>query len=160
MSVWSGEKVSKFITTPPEIKISPNSVDIRASEIFLIPFETEAIFHGKIRESKKVKIEPDEQGFYNLENGTYEVRIANEIEIPKNAIGFLLPRSSMNRLGMIKSETAVWDSGYKGFGTQTVFIPIKKFKIHKDEPWFQVVIMDSESSGTYDGHWQNEKPKD
>lgn len=159
--ILSGEKVSKFIKTPPEIKINPNGVDLKVSEIWMIDENSVSTLNGKVRETEPGKklIEPDKEGFYNLKRGVYEVRIANEVEITNKFTGMLLPRSSLNRLGMIKSESALGDSGYKGFMTQTVFIPIKNFKIHKDEFWFQIVLMDSEESkNLYTGHWQNEKP--
>ena len=160
--ILSGEKVSKYVKAPPEIKINPNGVDVKVSEVWKIDDNTVSVLNGKVRETNPQKklMEPDDQGFYNLVNGIYEVRIANEVEIPNKFTGMLLPRSSLNRLGMIKSESALWDSGYKGFGTQTIFIPIKLFKIHKNDFWFQFILLSSEESkNLYDGHWQNEKPK-
>jgi len=161
MSVWSGERVAKFIEQPPEIKINPNGVDIRVSEVFLIHSDSEAFFNGSDRriDPEKVLVKPSDDGFYNLERGVYEIRIANKIDIPKNAVAFFFPRSTLNRLGMVKSQTAIGDSGYSGHPTQTVFIPIRSFKIHKDEYWIQMMLMDCEESDhSYSGHWQNEKP--
>lgn len=157
MVFWPGDKISKFITQPPGIKIGPNGVELSIKEVWHIPEDAEAFFHGEERTTKKVLVQPDSEGYYNLGKGLYEVRIANEIQIPENCLGLMFPRSSINRLGMVKSETALWDSGYKGFGTQTVFIPIKSFKIHKDEFWFQLAFINAENFGVYNGHWQGEK---
>lgn len=146
---------------PPEIKINPNGVDLGVSEVWLIRSDAVSVLNGKIRTTipEKEKVIPDIDGFYNLHHGTYEVRIANEIAVPYNAVGKLYPRSSLNRLGAIKSDTALWDSGYKGFGTQTLHVPMKLFRIHKDERWFQFALEDCEpSEEQYAGHWQGEKP--
>ena len=61
---------------------------------------------------------------------------------------------------MIKSESAIGDSGYSGYATVTVFVPIKSFKVKKDEYWIQVMFKKAEESEkSYSGHWQNEKPR-
>ena len=162
MSVWIGEEVAKFIEQPPEIKINPNGVDLKISEIWKLPEEGVVTINGKIREIKpeKIKIEPADDGFYYLPKGTYEIRIANKVTIPKNAVGLLLPRSTFNRLGVIKSESAIWDSGYSGYGTQTVRVTVNELRVHKDEFWFQMIFLDTkgEVNQLYEGHWQGEKP--
>lgn len=162
MSVWTGKQVAEFVGKEAPIKINPNGVDVRAGEIWRISDEAKVIINGKQREisPEKELVKPDGD-FYILDKGVYELRIANKIEIPKKAVAFLLPRSTFNRLGIIKSQTAVGDSGYIGFATQTVFVPIKKLKVHRDECWFQLVYMDcGDSDLSYNGHYQDEKPED
>lgn len=160
MTIWSGKRVSQYVRQPPLVKINPNGVDLGVSEIFRFDSISESILDGKTRETKPSKIKMEPIGnFYVLPNGVYEVRIANEVSVPKNAAGLLFPRSTLNRLGIIKSETAIWDSGYIGYGTQTILVSIKKFTIRKDEFWFQLMFKDAEQSDfTYDGHWQKESP--
>ncbi len=161
MSIWTGQNVSKYIEGDKEI--NPNGVDLGVSEIWKIPEEGKVIIHGKERkiEPEKTKVEL-EKDFYILPRGTYEIRIANKINIPKDAVGFLFPRSTFNRFGVIKSETAVWDSGYSGYGTQTIRVTVDELKVHKDEYWFQMIFISSKEkvNQTYKGHWQNEKPQD
>lgn len=162
MAVFTGKMVAEHIEQPPEIKINPNGVDLRISEVWKLPEEGIATIHGSIRriEPDKFKIEPDSDGFYILPQGTYELRVANKVNIPEHAVGLLFPRSTLNRLGIIKSESAVWDSGYSGYGTQTVRVTIQEMRIHKDECWFQMMFFDMKEKvdHTYSGHWQNEKP--
>jgi len=160
--IWSGKRVAAFVKTPPAIKIGQTGVDVGVSEVWRIRADSVSVLNGKVRVvlPEKEKVLPDADGFYNLYQGTYEVRLSNEVSIPSNAIGKMYPRSSLNRLGAIKSDTAVWDSGYAGFGTQTLHIPIKLFRIHKDELWFQFVLEDSEPAEQgYGGCWQGEKPQ-
>ena len=161
MSAWLGKDVAKFVKQPPEIKINPNGVDMKVSEVWMIDFEEEALLHGNIREVNKKLIQPDSGGFFNLWRGIYDIRVANEVAIPQDAVVLCFPRSSLNRLGTIKSDGGVWDSGYKGFGTQTLLVPIKRIRIHKDEFWFQLMFFSNKDVADlkYDGHWQGEKPK-
>ncbi len=164
MVVWLGEEVAKYIEQPPEIKINPNGVDLKVSEIWKLPEEGVVTIYGKERTitPEKMKIDVDDDGFYYLPKGTYEIRIANKVNIPKHAVGLLFPRSTFNRFGVIKSESAVWDSGYSGYGTQTVRITVQELRVHKDEFWFQMMFFDTkgEVQQTYEGHWQGEKPQE
>ncbi|MFH0829968.1 MAG: hypothetical protein V1887_02285 [Candidatus Aenigmatarchaeota archaeon] len=160
MVVWSGKRVSEYVSQPPAVKINPNGVDIGVSDVWMFHPDSVSTLKGGVRTTspEKQRILPDSDGFYNLRQGTYEVRLANRITVPSNAIGRGFPRSSLNRLGMLKAPAAVWDSGYSGFSTQTVYVPIRMFRIHKDEPWLQFTLEDGEPSDViYQGHWQNEK---
>ena len=161
MAVWSGERVSKFVEQPPDVKVNPNGVDIKVAEVFYIDSDACSVVNGDVRETTpgKTRVRPEKDGFYHLKTGVYEIRLANRITIPKDAVAFFFPRSTLNRLGMIKSQTAVGDSGYSGYPTQTVFIPIKDFMIHKDEHWIQVMFMGcEESANSYSGRYQGERP--
>ena len=164
MSVWLGTEVAKYVEQPPEVKINPNGVDLRISEVWKLPEEGIVTICGKIREIKpeKMKIEPDKNGFYYLPKGTYELRVANKITIPKNAVGIVFPRSTFNRLGVLKTETALWDSGYSGYGTQTVRIAVQELQVHQNEYWFQMIFLDTKGDANqlYEGHYQGEKPKE
>ena len=164
---WSGKKTAECIEG--DKKIGPNGCDLRISEITKIPEDATIFLHEKKRgylingefcEQQDVKkpIAPNPDGFYELTHGAYEVRIANKITIPKNAVGLALPRSTFNRLGIIKTESALWDPGYSGTGTGTIVVPVKKALIHKDEYWFQFVMIGAEESDTqYNGFYQGEK---
>jgi len=161
MVVWSGKRTADYVSQPPAIKINPNGVDIGISEVWMFHPDSVSTLKGntRITSPEKQRILPDPEGFYNLHQGTYEVRLANEITVPPGAVGRGFPRSSLNRFGMIKAPAAIWDSGYRGFSTQTVYVPIKTFRIHKDEQWLQFTLEDCEQSDvSYHGHYQGEKP--
>lgn len=164
MAVWIGEETAKCFEQPPEVRIQPNGVDLKISEVWKLPESGIVRIHGQIRtiQPEKTLIKPEKDGFYYLLKGTYEIRIANKLNIPDNAIGFIFPRSTFNRLGVIKSETAVCDSGYSGFCTQTVFVTVGELQVYKDEHWFQFVVMDTKEpvKQKYQGNYQGEKPKD
>jgi deoxycytidine triphosphate deaminase len=162
MSVWTGEDTSKFVEQPPEIKVNPNGCDLKISEIWKMPENGVARIHGSTRTitPDKILIEPEKDGFYYLPEGTYEIRVANKITIPEHAVGLLFPRTTFNRLGVIKSESGIWDSGYSGFGTQTIRVTVGELQVHKDEYWFQFILMDTKEKvkQLYKGHWQGERP--
>lgn len=150
--------VDKCILEGAPVKIGPNGIDVSPIEIHRISMDATATVHGATREINPPKQLVHAEGdFYRLTSGIYEVRLAVKIKIPKNAVGKCVPRSTLNRLGMIKAESAVWDSGYEGWGTVTVMVPIKELMIHKDEAWFQFIIEDAyESEEQYNGFYQLE----
>jgi deoxycytidine triphosphate deaminase len=158
VSVLSGEEVAKSCSSYK--KVNPNGVDLAPKEVKLVPRGYKIYLHGEERgyvapsltrgrqsekpEVKDVKelVSPDEEGFYDYVKGNlYELRFA-KVTIPADCTGFAFPRSTVNRLGIIKLESAVFDSGYSGEPTQTIFTPIVA-RVHKDE-----ASSSSSSSGT------------
>jgi deoxycytidine triphosphate deaminase len=174
MSVWNGMRVSWCCDSVK--KINPNGVDLVPIEIKrvmdtgndtqCVDVERYAIkisekvkghfFSGEIRDNW-LKVEPDEDGFYNIPSGVVVVRLP-KVKIPTTAVGIALPRSTFNRWGIIKCESALWDSGYEGEGSVTFFFPLSA-KIHKDEAWIQLILLDAENptEQKYEGQYQGEK---
>ena len=163
---WSGQRIYDEVLKVVEankgrlqvVKINPCGVDIGVSNIDRIEENATALIDGERRELdiQKVSCKPQD-GMYELRRGVYEVRLNVAVKIPPNAIGLCLPRSTLNRLGIIKSETAVFDPGYEGIGVQTVYIPIKGLRIAENERWFQFVVADAmKASQTYNGRYQGE----
>lgn len=163
---WSGQRIFDEVMKVVEankdllgkVKINPCGVDIGASGIERIEDTSVAFIDGDKREldTKTTNCKPQE-GMFVLKRGVYVVHLSVAVRIPLNAIGLSLPRSTLNRLGVIKSETAVFDPGYEGFGVQTVYVPIRELRIAENERWFQFMIAESEKSGlTYKGRYQRE----
>jgi len=155
----SGENVKKFIVEGTPVKIGPNGVDVGVSEIRRIPEGSEITIHGDKRElSKPKQLVLPANGFYELEPGFYELRSNVKLKIPEGVVLYVKPRSTFNRLGCVKVESAVCDSGYEGFFTQSILLPFKA-KIHEGEAWFQLVGFKCQKSGQkYEGFYQGEKP--
>lgn len=163
--VWTGKAVAKHCERV--VVINPSGVDLAPIEIVEIP-EATIFVHGSKRgylvngkfvdqrDFKKI-IEPDTEGFYNLRpHKIYELRFP-KVEIPMTATGFAYPRSTFVRLGLIKIQSAVWDSGYSGNATQSFYTTLPA-KIHRDEAWIQLVFIDNKSvpEKGYQGHYHNE----
>ena len=159
--IWIGKDVKKIVETPPEINVNPAGVDLKVCEVYRIAEDGIASFFFIFRSVEKMKIEPEEDGFYYLPKGTYEVRVANKIKMPMDAVGILLPRSTLNRLGILKSESSLIEPGYEGYPTQTIRVTVGEFRIHKDEFWFQLIVMKTLGipDKGYSGFYQGEKPK-
>jgi deoxycytidine triphosphate deaminase len=173
MSVLSGEEVARSCSSYK--KVNPNGVDLSPKEVKLVPRGYKIYLHGEERgyivqsaargktvprpEVRDVKelVAPDEEGFYEfLEGNVYELRFP-KVSVPADCTGFAFPRSTVNRLGIIKLESAVFDSGYSGEFTQSIFTPIDA-RVHKDEALVQLVFIRNEAPAKelYSGRYQNE----
>jgi deoxycytidine triphosphate deaminase len=173
VSVLSGKEVSKSCSSYK--KINPNGVDLSPQEVKLVPRGSKIYLHGeergyislstsrgrKARKPKVVDLKeavtPDKEGFYDFVRGNlYELRFP-KVTIPADCTGFAFPRSTVNRLGIIKLESAVFDSGYSGEPTQTIFTPLDA-RVHMDEALIQLVFIRNEAPAKdlYSGRYQNE----
>jgi deoxycytidine triphosphate deaminase len=165
MSVVSGKEVAGYCKS--FVKVNPNGVDLAPTQVSRLPNDLTIMLHGDIRGYQgkdgmtvtgKTSHPADPEGFYNFERGMlYELRFP-EVMIPATCTGLAFPRSSINRLGIIKLESAVFDSGYHGEPTQVIFTPIAA-RVHKAEAMIQLVFLRNEkpSETLYSGFYQNEK---
>jgi len=170
LSVLSGEEVSRHCSSFK--KVNPNGVDLAPKEVRSIPGGSTIYLHGEKRgylkaskgrvkkvviDDAKLPVEPDAEGFYRFAKGRlYELRFPR-VSVPADCTGFAFPRSTVNRLGIIKLESAVFDSGYAGEFTQTIFTPLNA-RVHKDEALVQLVFIRNEAPAQmlYNGRYQNE----
>jgi len=162
MPALTGRDVARYVSE--YVKINPAGVDIAPKKVFRIPKDVTAVLDGKTRGFERngtvswdvyEEVKP-EDGFWLLEPGIY-VAAFPKVFVPKDVVGFAFPRSTLNRLGLIKVQTAVFDPGYKGEFTQTWFVPVRA-KVRVGEAWVQLVYirLENEPEETYNGYWQGE----
>ncbi|MCD6118931.1 deoxyuridine 5'-triphosphate nucleotidohydrolase [bacterium] len=94
--------------------------------------------------------------FVKLTPGGYIVRYNEIIEVPDDAIGIVLPRSSLMRAGATL-HSAVWDPGYRGRG-QGLLSVTNPIRIHRNARIGQIVFirMEKKADKLYNGTYQNE----
>lgn len=165
MSVVPGEEVATCCKS--FVKINPNGVDLAPKQVSKLPMDATIVLRGDERgymgrdgelTTWKEDLAPDSSGFYIFEKGgMYELRFP-EVRVPATCTGVAFPRSTLNRLGIVKLESAVFDSGYQGEPTQVIFTPIRA-RVHRDEAMVQLVFFRNEKRTTnpYSGFYQNER---
>lgn len=164
-----GHKVVEFVSSFK--KVNPNGVDLVPIKVFQIPKNNTIYIHGSKRgylvntngdfiDGYRVKeeVKTDEKGFYDIPKQSLIEIVLPELYVPLDMVAIIFPRSTFNRLGIVKSHTGLVDSGYKGTPTQTFYFPIAA-KIHKDEAWVQIVYFKAEEKikEGYTGFYQNKK---
>jgi len=153
--IWAGEEVAKFVKVKSMGQIQPNGVDLTVGEIY--SFASSGGLGEQSKDLPKYKeILPDDSGYYVLKPGAYLVRYAEEIRIPKQAIGLVFPRSTLQRMGATV-YTSVWDSGYegRGVGLLVVFNP-HGIKISRSARICQMIFIDARAFKEYAGSYQHE----
>lgn len=97
-----------------------------------------------------------ENNVWKLHPGGYLVKYNEIVNIPLDAIGIVLPRSSLMRCGGTLCS-AVWDPGYNGRGVGLLII-FTEMEIHKNARIAQIIFIKTQEKTTksYAGEYQNE----
>lgn len=161
---------SKATKVNTDVDVQPNAIDIRLDSVRRID-DTERFEisedHKKHRGS--YPIEPDENGYFVLDEGSYEVVMENEIVIAQGESGFVITRSTLNRNGCFLTS-GLYDSGY-GIDVETnedsygviaavLHVRIDNAAIKKGTRVGQFLLFSAETVGLYDGDYGNDKQHD
>ncbi|OLS31116.1 MAG: Deoxyuridine 5'-triphosphate nucleotidohydrolase [Candidatus Heimdallarchaeota archaeon AB_125] len=106
------------------------------------------------------RVIPPIDGKWEIKPGGYLVKYNEVVKVPLNAIGIVLPRSSLMRSGATVCS-AVWDPGYKGRGIG-LFIVYANITLYQNARVAQIVFIETktETAKGYSGKYQNENIKE
>ena len=95
-------------------------------------------------------------GPLTLEPGGYLVTYNEEIAVPADCAGVVLPRSSLMRCGATL-HSALWDPGYRGRG-QGLLSVFNRLSLQRDARIAQFVLFatETEADSLYSGNYQGE----
>ena len=140
------------LTEVQEQDIQPNAVDLRLGKVIRI--DNEAPF--ELSESNKVhrggtEIEPDQDGWFNLYPGQYEIVMENIIQVGEGEAGWVITRSTLNRNGVFLTS-GLYDSGYHGMmaGVLHCSGPVR---IQKGTRIGQYLCFEADTAHLYDGSY-------
>jgi deoxycytidine triphosphate deaminase len=136
--------------------IQPNAVDLRVEKIFRMDLDkTFTIGEENGKEVKQhrgsTELYPDEEGYWYLNPGSYEIVMENIIDVGADEAGWVITRSTLNRNGLFITS-GLYDSGYHGVmaGALHVTAPAK---IKKGTRVGQFLLFKSQSLKKYDGDY-------
>ncbi len=117
-------------------------------------------FDNTKRNIPEHKTIPPVDGKWEIKLGGYLVQYNEVVEVPLNAIGIVLPRSSLMRCGATVCS-AVWDPGYKGRGVG-LFLVYANITLHQNARIAQIVFIETKAKTTkgYSGKYQKENIKE
>jgi len=164
-----GSNSRSKLTNVLEGDCQPNAVDLRLDKVFEILPTTFEISdeHKKHRETKEIT--PDQEGYFNLTPGSYEVTMLNQVSIGENEAGWVIVRSTLNRAGCFLTS-GNYDSFY-GIDTKTnecvggvmagcLHVNVGLARIKKGTRVGQFLLFDAEMLTKYDGDYGNHKQHD
>lgn len=138
------------LTGVQENDVQPNAVDLRLARVFAIETADFVISEEERVHRGSVEIEPNAEGFFVLEPGSYEVVMENIINVGENEAGWVITRSSLNRNGIFLTS-GLYDSGYNGSMAGCMHVNVATAKIAKGTRIGQYLSFDAEMLHEYDG---------
>lgn len=155
----ASENNKSTLTKVQKVDIQPNAVDLRVGKIFYI--EPKAFI---IDEERKVHrgskpVELDQDGYWLLKEGAYEIIMENEITVGEGEAGFVITRSTLNRNGCYITS-GLYDSGYSGVMAGVLHVTCGVAYIKPGTRVGQFLLFKSESLSSYDGDYGHGKQHD
>ena len=156
-----GQDTTSKLTGVQKEDVQPNAVDLRLDKVFrILPTVFEiSDDHKKPRDIEEVL--PDEDGYFNLEIGAYEVVMANIIAAGCNEAGWVITRSTLNRANIVITS-GLYDSGYHGCMAGCLHVGTGLARIKKGTRIAQYLSFDAEMLHGYNGSYglgSDGKPK-
>lgn len=147
-----GPNSRSTLTNVQEGDSQPNAVDLRLNKVFkILPTVFEiSDKHKKMRETQEIL--PDNEGYFNLEVGSYEVVMENIISVGSGESGWVITRSTLNRSD-IRIFSSLYDSKYAGCMAGCLHVGTGPAKIQKGTRVAQYLNFDSEMLYEYNGSY-------
>jgi len=154
-----GAKSTSKLTNVQPGDSQPNAVDLRLGKVFKI-LSTEFIISEESKQHRKTEeVIPDQDGFYLLTPGSYEVVMENVITVGENEAGWVITRSSLNRNGCFLTS-GLYDSGYSGVMAGVLHVAGGLTKIKKGTRIGQYLSFDAEMVSLYEGSYGSNSEHD
>jgi len=152
-----GLLVKKVIDADSGEQKQPAGFDVTVSNIHSFPQTRFTLGIAKGENSSLREVPIADGGYYDLEPGAYFVELNEITTIPPDAIGILLPRSTLLRNGL-DVRTALFDPGYSG-QPKVMLVCHRPARIQKFSRIGQLIILksDREFSQKYSGRYQGER---
>ena len=132
--------------------IQPNAVDLRLGKVFRITSDEFEISNETKKHRRTTVVEPDEDGFFNLQVGDYEVIMENIIAVAPGEAGWVITRSTLNRNGLFLTS-GLYDSGYSGVMAGCLHVGSGPARIKKGTRIGQYLSFDAEALHEYNGSY-------
>jgi dCTP deaminase/dUTP pyrophosphatase len=147
-----GPNAESTLTNVRDDDIQPNAVDLRVDKILRInPLIFEISEESKVHRGS-VEIPPDNDGFWKLNPGAYEIVMENIIHVGENEAGWVITRSTLNRNG-VHITSGLYDSGYHGVMAGTLHVTSGPMQIKRGTRVGQFLLFKAEALKKYEGSY-------
>ncbi len=150
-------KVVEQTLSPAQFQ--PAGVDLTLREVHLITSAgTLAVDNSARVLSETEKIDFASDGFVFLKKGAYKILYNEIVNVPADAVGIGLPRSSLLRCGA-DIRTGLWDPGYRGRSESLLLVHNEAgLKLQKDAKVLQLIFvkLTEKAAELYSGRYKGE----
>lgn len=135
-----------------EDQVQPNAIDLRVDKIFRIQNRQFNIDEESKQHRGSVEIEPNTEGYWRLDPGTYEIIMQGEITIGPEEAGWVITRSTLNRNGVFITS-GLYDSGYSGVMAGAMHVNVADMRIKRGTRVGQFLLFKAEALHQYEGSY-------
>jgi len=153
------EKSKSSLTNVQSGDSQPNAADLRLGKVFKILPTLFVISEEHKQHRTTEELIPDQDGYYFLHPGSYEVVMENIITVGENEAGWVITRSSLNRNGCFLTS-GLYDSGYSGVMAGVLHVAGGPTKIQKGTRIGQYLNFDAEMLSKYEGSYGSNSEHD
>lgn len=139
--------------------VHPNTVDLRLSKVFRLSASTFKIDEKEKTYRGSFEMKADNQGYFNLAEGHYEVIMENSIVVGENEAGFIMPNIDLNRNGVFLTSS-LYATGYEGLVAAMMHVTSGPMRISKSTKVGQYISFHSETMLNYEGEYEGGKKYD
>jgi len=139
--------------------IQPNATDLKVGKIFKISSNEFLLDEEQKIHRGSVEIQPQEDGYFDLTPGSYEVIMKNKISVAEGEAGWVITRSTLNRNGVFLTS-GLYDSGYNGVMAGVMHVTTGDFKIKPGTRIGQYLNFKAQTLKMYDGSYGDDKEHD
>ena len=155
-----GKQSRSSLTNVEENDVQPNACDLRLGKVFKIKEELFEISNDhKKHRGTEYEVQPDEDGYFYLVPGHYEVVMDNIIHVGEGEAGWVITRSTFNRNGLFLTS-GLYDSLYHGVMAGVLHVTIGDARIKKGTRIGQYLSFDAQMLHGYDGDYGINKDHD
>lgn len=140
------------LTNIQDEDIQPNAVDLRLDKVYKILPNIFEISNDHKKHRGSEELFPDEDGYFTLLPGSYEIVMENIIHVGQGEAGWVITRSTLNRNGCFITS-GLYDSGYHGIMAGVLHVTVDTARIKKGTRVGQYLSFDAESLSMYDGDY-------
>ena len=140
------------LTNVQDEDVQPNAVDLRLGKVFALTSNIFEINNENKKHRGSSELTPDSDGYYILDNGTYEIVMENIIEVGADEAGWVITRSTLNRNGLFITS-GLYDSGYHGVMAGALHVTGGTARIKQGTRVGQFLLFKAESLKKYDGDY-------
>lgn len=139
--------------------VQPNAVDLRLGKVFWIASNEFVIDEDQKQHRGSTPVMLDDDGYYRLQPGHYEVIMENEISVGDGEAGFVITRSTLNRNGVFLTS-GLYDTGYAGVMAGVMHVSVGPMRIKPGTRIGQYLSWEAEALSSYDGDYGHGKDHD
>lgn len=150
---------SSELTNIEDGDIQPNAVDLRLGKVLWISSNEFLIDEDQKVHRGTVEMKVDDDGYYRLEPGHYEVVMQNKITVGYGEAGWVITRSTLNRNGVFLTS-GLYDTGYSGVMAGVMHVTVGPMRIKPGTRIGQYLCFAAQAVSSYDGDYGDGKAHD